>query len=63
MNVFENCPVFQNTTAGDKLSYSARVSGSELGTHCQYGFGLCREIECLLRLMVIKPVHAIAVIE
>ena len=63
LDALEQGLVLEHATAGDELTQGPGIGGSELGTHGQNRFRLRRKIESFFRLVIIDPVHPVAVVE
>src|SRR5258708_36442594 len=63
MQVFEVRPIFQDASALNPFSESLRVYSPKLRSDGEDGLGFRGKIERILGFVVIKPVHAEAVVE
>ena len=62
-NAREERPIFQDTAAGDPLPQSLGVRPPELGPHRQDRLRFRGEIEGVLRLVIVDPVHPVPIVE
>jgi hypothetical protein len=63
VQVFKDGPIFEDASALNPFSQSLRVYPPKLRADSEDGLGLRGKIERILGLVIIKPVHAEAVVE
>src|SRR5580704_11018202 len=63
MYALEERPILEHTPARNKLPEAARICPPQLGADGQDRLGLYREIERIIRLVVVEAMHGVAVIE
>src|SRR5271157_3023779 len=63
VNTLKERPVLQNRATGDELSEPSGIHPPQFRTHGKNRFGFRSEIERVLRLVIVDPVHAIAIVE
>ncbi len=63
LNAVENRSVFQDAAARNEFAQASKVRLTKLWTDRKNRFGFGGEIEGLFRLVIVDPVHPVAVIE
>ena len=63
VNALEKRPVLQDAAAGDELPQTLRVNPLPFRTHGEDRLGFGGEIEGFLRLVIVEPVHPVAVVK
>src|SRR5436853_6796465 len=63
MNIREEGSILENTAAGDEFPQTTGIHLPQLRTHCQNGVAFRGEVECLLRFVIVDPMHPITVVK
>src|SRR5580704_4540603 len=63
MHALEERPILKHTSARHKFPQAAGICSPKFGADGQDRLGLYREIERIIRLVVVEAMHGVAVIE
>src|ERR1700683_3112750 len=63
MHALEERPILKHTSARHKFPEAAGICSPKFGADGQDRLGLYREIERIIRLVVVEAMHGVAVIE